>query len=137
MVGPTLYSHVGILQDVVDRFKDQFIVKEINFSRFLKPFTFSVDTNDIDLIRYQKNLYLILQVSKTNKSSIVILEGDYTDVDSLKQFDIEMASESKLNKLLLTDLELLMINDGKFYSYNKKLIPYLLNNVISSDEVIP
>lgn len=41
------------------------------------------------LNRYENNLYLLIQLSIENNSSIVVLEGDYTKTDTVKHYNLE------------------------------------------------
>ena len=55
----------------------------INGSKFETPFKISINLQegDGDWYEYEKYLYLVFQVSSTNNSSFVVLEGDYSSND--------------------------------------------------------
>lgn len=136
-----------------------------NFSslQFNNPITVKFENNnsspldDSDLSldtffqRYEKYLYLLIQLPESNESSIVVLEGDYTDIKSTKIFNIEAISgikvkykvdetttdtveyridDSILNKVCSSGLSLLTLNDKTRYPFADRLIEYLLWNVI-------
>lgn len=91
--------------------------------------------------RYEKNLYLLIQLPIDNYSSIVVLEGDYTNSNyGTKQvINAEYLSElsnQEINKLFLNKLSLLQVNDEKIYPFADRLIEYLLWNVISNLDTI-
>ena len=91
------------------------------------------------LQRFERNLYLLIQIPKINNSSIVVLEGDYTGVSMNKVFDvehIEEVDEGKLNEYLLSKLSLLQFSDKVRYPFSDRLIEFLLLNAITSEEYI-
>ena len=91
------------------------------------------------LQRYEKNLCLIIQIPANNTSSIVVLEGDYTNVQTNKIFNIEnlgQISPIDLDFSLLKNLSLLALNDQCSYPYADRLIEYLLLNVITGQDTI-
>lgn len=112
---------------------------------FAHPFTYRISSashisnvTDAEIKSYEKNLYLIIQLPSTNTSSVVVLEGDYTN-KSEKIYNAEYLdsmSSKDLNKLLLTQLQLLQFNDGISYAFSNRLIEYLLSNVITPEDEI-
>lgn len=110
-------------------------------SKFQQPFTVSINidiskTNENitpELIySYQDYLYLLIQVPANNNSSIVVLEGDYTD-KTLKIFNTK--NIEYYNQSMLSPLSLLMINTGDIFAYSDRLIEYLLHNVITNYDI--
>ena len=74
---------------------------------FTKPVVYEIPNTSTDLLssiegsvgnvdvtiseffaRYENDLYLIIQVPATNDSSIVILEGDFTSIDTTNIFNM-------------------------------------------------
>lgn len=112
---------------------------------FSHPFTYKISSSshisnvtDAEIKSYERHLYLIIQLPSTNTSSIVVLEGDYTN-KAVKVYNaeyIDSISSKQLNRLLLTGLQLLQFNDGVNYAFSNRLIEYLLSNVITSDDEI-
>jgi len=89
--------------------------------------------------RYEKYLYLLIQLPNDNSSSITILEGDYTNLDCNEIFNIEevdLLDNKTLDYLCKSNLSLLNINDNTRYPYANRLIEYLLWNVIDNNEEI-
>ena len=115
-------------------------------SSFLSPVTYQLNLADVaeesvkkQLETYENYLYLLIQVPYSNISSSVILEGDYSNVSSKKIFDasaLAILKEDEINKLLLSNLSLLKFNDHVSHPFSDRLIEFLLNNVIDSNEVI-
>ena len=116
-----------------------------------------------DLCQYEDSLKLILKIPATNKSSIVILEGDYTayndsiakatyttDPQSGKRLLNTVLKETNktiinyenldvcecLIDKLITPLQLLRTNTGESYPFADRLVEYLVGNVITVNETI-
>lgn len=152
---PIIYGNKGIIHDIAfDEMSSENITK-VNSSQFDKPFTYKISwhdycskyskrTNYKDVcgkLAYEKFLYLILQIPNNIKTSITVLEGDYTNVSVLKIINTSSSyfselSDSDLNKILLSDLSLLNRNDGTTYAFSDRLVEYLLLNVIDKNDDI-
>lgn len=111
---------------------------EFPSTSFKNLINFSIDiTNSVNkelLYKYRKNLYLLIQIPKNNNSSLVILEGNYKNNNNNSVYDISVidkVSVNDLNKLFISDLSLLQMNDGVSYPYADRLIEYLLLNVVT------
>ena len=98
------------------------------------------------LQRYERDLYLLIQLPIENNSSVVVLEGDYTNSSTEKYFnlecftnpDMEAPSQAFLDSVLLSNLSLLQFNDYTRYPFADRLVEYLLWQVIdSTDEIGP
>lgn len=137
-------SYVDLNEALVSNYQSVF-----NAS-FKKPFTYSVSTYNMvggtpQEVQYAKfleqnerSLYLVIQLPKDNESSLVVLEGDYTDLTN-KQIDIaylEYITDEELNKVLLSELSLLRLNDSNEYAFSDRLVEYLFRNAIDVDETI-
>ena len=125
-------------------------VIRLPFVSFKKPFVFKVDLNfagqgTVDSEKLlecaysnERFLRLIIRLPISNKSSLVVLEGDYSDTH-IKEFDAQKlgsADTSVKNSAMLGDLSLLMFSDGNSYAFSDRLIEYLLLNAITSQEEI-
>ena len=109
--------------------------------------------------RYERYLTLLIQLPADNSSSVIVLEGNYTRIpkgynDSyydknmrlintyaisnniFSVEDIDEISDSELDKLCLSNLSLLNINDSYRYPYSDRLVEYLLWNVIDNNDDI-
>lgn len=113
-------------------------VHSVTIPRFNEPFTYRIETTDKNLYEHEKYLYLALQVPSTNKSSIVVLEGDYSYL-TRKEINAEYLNTlttKKANDIMLSKLSLLRLNDGNVYAFSDRLIEYMLLGVIDSDDEI-
>lgn len=144
---PIFYGTKGILKSLSIFNEIPYVgYKSINCSQFNKPYTYTLNLKDIQtatsnkdaaaqLLDYEKYLYLCIQIPSTNKSSIVVLEGDYTSVSSRKVVSdeaINLLTTEELNAKLITDLDLLRFSDGNSYAFSDRLIEYLLLNAITN-----
>lgn len=141
------------------------------FAKFKEPFTYRIelasDTVNLPLAvkqalyMRQKDLYLVLQVPSDSSSSIVVLEGDYTNngkfevtqgsvvfdidpttgkvIDSRKLhplYDTDTIPEDKCSVKYVDNLSLLYYNTGVSYAFSDRLIEYLLLNVVTPLETL-
>lgn len=58
-------------------------------TNFLTPFSYKLDNNDTFLQKYEDYLVLLIQLPISCSSSIVVLEGDYSDVKYRKIINVE------------------------------------------------
>lgn len=97
------------------------------------------DENAYIIEKYERYLYLLIQIPRTNDSSVVLLEGDYTNVKAENVYSIDGIQELndlELSDIMTSDLSLLQMNDNITYPFADRLIEYLLLNVINPrDEV--
>lgn len=102
---------------------------------FKFPVTFRLPNDNEVLQRYENDLYLLIQLSYTNDSSIVVLEGDYTDNRTEVICDFQNdAPGYLLDKVCKSQLSLLQFNDRNTYAFSNKMIEYLLLNVICQED---
>lgn len=126
---------------------------EIPNSKFTEPFIFTMPpAEDLSLYAQEKNLYLAIQTADTNGSSVVILEGDYTNswkeisitstLNSEEIKSLENGSENQINESEqpaskdYLNLSLLQFNSKKSFAFSSRLFEYLLLNIIHKDEEI-
>ena len=140
---PVLFSHEDlVVVDSVDISKFLWdkpgnIVKYSSL-QFNNPVTYTLHNEDLTLQKYEKNLYLFIQVPYGLNSSIVVLEGDYTH-PARKVIGIESVqamSDSEINNYFLSSLSLLKLNDKIRYAFSDRLVEYLYNNPIDINEDI-
>lgn len=126
--------------------------KTIAKSSFNSPWLYSVDLSYVsdsnyftELYHQENNLYLLIQTSANNDSSLVVIEGDYTNTENvIKCNNIETYSPEK-NLISSTpvqkysdvyNLSLLKYNTGESYPFSTRLIEYLLGHVIHQYETL-
>lgn len=138
---PIVTVYEGTLRDLSRYIVDQSVT--VGNSSFKVPFKYSVNIStlaeQIPLQRNEKHLYLAIQLPSTNDSSILVLEGDYTNLATNKVVDmtyINQLDEKIINELYLSPLSLMYLNDGNNYAFSDRLIEYLLLNVVTSEETI-
>lgn len=114
--------------------------KQISGSKFNKPFIYSTDIDASGFWQFEKNLKLLIKLPMNNKSSITILEGDYSYNDSICQnvlmANLKLPEDNKSNKTICK-LSLLSVNDNVSYPFADRLVEYLLGQAITSLETIP
>lgn len=105
---------------------------------FSNPATYILDNETDYLSQYEKYLYLAIELPPNNKSSIVVLEGDYTNVPDQSVADIqelENIPDFALSLIFRTKPSLLYVNDKKQHPFADKLLQYLFMNTIDSRDV--
>lgn len=111
---------------------------------FTQPYVYSLNLDSIPedelklFKQYEDYLYLLIQMPMNNSSSITVLEGDYTSLRTKKQYNpeyVEELSDAELNHILLSNLVLLQFNDQSQLPYSPRLFEYLLQNVITEEDV--
>lgn len=91
------------------------------------------------LYNYENQLYMLIQLPIANQSSVVVLEGDYTNTQSIKIYNYEELNKitaENLDEALLGNLSLLQFSDNVSYPFADRLIEYLLWNVICHKDEI-
>ena len=96
----------------------------------------SLSLEDDDVYKYNDKLYLILQLDKLNTSSLVVLEGDYTNSYAMNIVSSEFSSVTDTVSLCYKP-SLLSFNSGIQFAYSNTLIPYLVKNVIDNIDTTP
>ena len=86
-------------------------------------------------------MYLIIQLPRGTKTSVVVLEGDYTQSGVDKTFDmmqLKYAMPGEVDKLFIRNPSLLQFDDKNIYAFSDKLVEYLTLNVIDkNDSIVP
>lgn len=124
-------------------------VRSFNSLTFTSPVLFSVDNTSVSknygnpdcayFNQYERNLVLLIQLPVNNNSSIVILEGDYTDTRSKKvvnNSDLWQLHDVDLNRVFCSNLSLLQMDTEENYVYSDRIVEYLLWNVINPHDRI-
>lgn len=145
----------GTLTDVLTDNGVESIVK-FNNMQFSNPVTytleniFDIQTTDQNIINqkkqlqkllqtYEKYLYLAIQIPKSNTSSIVVLEGDYSSVAERYVSDVSSMSrlsDKELSRIFSSNLSLLEANTEEQIPFSDKLISYLLRYTIDNRDYI-
>ena len=112
---------------------------------FSKPFVYDkLDSKNLEKIyNYENYLYLFLKVPFNCDSSIVVLEGDYTDCTNFN-FNDKRFGEQNVSKVYSYDtkssfphkLQLLAMNTETNYPFADRLIEYIVENAIIPDDKI-
>lgn len=108
-------------------------VLQKSFSIFSQPFLYKLNLDNfneaeqLQILRNEKYLYLLIQLPKDLNTSIVVLEGNYIDSQQTQIF------EGEYN--LISKLSLLEYDTQNIYAFSDKLIEYLLENVITSQDI--
>ena len=149
----TISTNLNIKTVKSARFNEPFYINtgdEIDIVKFSTE-----DENKAKASYYYSNEYyltLAIEVPKNLKTSVVVLEGkyrnyalnnwhrinvdkktvEYLDLNHLN--DIDLSNVDFCDNLFKSNWSLLSRNDGYIYAYSSKLIEYLLENVITSEE---
>lgn len=106
------------------------------------PVTLNYDITEENCCMYdyiEDELYLLIQVPAALDTNIVILEGDYTNIEGVKIFDqekFELFSNEKLDKLFTKNLILMETATKKIRPFSPTLIQFLLWNAICNLDTI-
>ena len=110
---------------------------------YLKP------EHELELAQHEDDLKLFIKVPANNKSSIVVLEGDFTEYQNpfwsssfnheyntantliTNKTVINFEYEDKFPQKLITPLHLLKLNTGESYPFADRLLEYLIGNTIT------
>ncbi len=145
-----------LTEDLCSRNEYVNVRKELSCS-FKRPFTVEIQNRDGDRNatvhqRNEKYLYLLIQFMSTVDTTLVVLEGDYTNLSCNEiynfqqyvdvDYDGEIVTEEnhissvELDKMMLSDIDLLQFSNKEQRPFSNRLVEFLLNNVITPrDEV--
>ena len=88
----------------------------------------------------EQNLYLLIQISATADTTLTVLEGNYIATDKTQYiydfWELKEESTEYHDKIFLSKLNLLKINDKNSYAFSDRLIEYLTLNVINPLDTI-
>lgn len=138
----------------ISYFKNSYMLK--SNTQFNKPFLYSKDNikfNDINnsnLANQEINLKLFIKLPIECTSAITVLEGNYADtvdinLNTIEKYCFNFEDQQRIsaiaekyfnNDLCLSKLKLLDVNSKISYPFSDKLLEYLFNNAITSDDVI-
>lgn len=140
---PILYND-KLLQDYTNNtylykiLKDK-IYKYNNF-QFSNPITYKLKQESQDILKYEKYLYLAIELPNNNESSIVVLEGDYSYTSAERYVsNIESMNElpdATISRIFRPNLSLLSVNDGLQHPFSDKLIEFLLEHTIDNRDMV-
>lgn len=152
----------GDYQDTREKFNSvaKYTYKRITSSQFSKPILYDLlaITDDdkpntlienltlnttqgqntlIELAQNEEDLKLFIKLPANNLSTIVILEGDYTNWNNSNKTIINLEHANKYSDLILySPLQLLQFNTMKQHPFADRLIEYLLGNTIDNTDEI-
>lgn len=115
------------------------VVRKNNLT-FKTPLIYELENKNPDkegfYQRYERDLYLLIQLPQDNYSSLVVLEGDYSKATTnlqkiINAEELNQLSDNEVNALFINSLSLLQLNDGNTYPFADRLMEYLLWNTIS------
>lgn len=87
----------------------------------------------------EDTLYMLIQLPESFEGNIVILEGDYTHIDSVKVFndsDLSKYPDNILDNLFIKNLRLLRLNIKEFTPFSDTLMQFLLWHAICNLDTI-
>lgn len=112
-------SEIDLTDTLINNADEQGMISPISLEKtnttFIKPFTIFINSKNQSIIdgiiteddigltyeqllqRYEKYLYLLIQLPRNNTSSVVVLEGDYTNVSTRKIFSLEQFNKITAN----------------------------------------
>lgn len=136
----------GLMEDLTDKLylntdkeRENKRIYRYNSLQFSEPVTYQIKENSADVLKYEKYLYLLIELPKNNDSSIVVLEGDFTLHANQRVSNIEFMNElsdNSISNIFKSELSLLQVNDKEQHPFSDKLVSYLLQNTIDSREMI-
>lgn len=140
-VAPVLYydNHLVLMNDGTDATNTYLsnAIKRYPMRAFNDPFTFEVDLSadigDDDVLKQlynrQRDLYLMIELSKANDTTIIVLEGNYA---SKKSLNYQVQGEHPSDEDLSYSPLLQMYQMDSQIPYSENLIQYLLSSAIYS-----
>ena len=108
----------------------------------VKPTDLVFDINESHCNKYdsvEDTLYMLIQLPESFEGNIVVLEGDYTHINSVKVFndsDLSKFPDNVLDNLFINNLKLLRLNTKAVTPFSDTLMQFLLWNVICNLDTI-
>lgn len=136
----TIYDSAAI--DVEDERLIEESYKRIVKSSFANPYTYKTSFNEnANLWQKEKYLKLLIKLPKQVNSSIVVLEGDFTNSSNVVDgvlVNKYITSDKRLNEYinLPTKLSLLEWNDHNSYPFADRLVEFIIGSAITSNETV-
>ena len=136
-INKTIGNYIKL--DSFDDYKFSDNIHVFNNISFAKPVVYKIKQQSAEVLQFEKYLYLAIELPKSNDSSIVVLEGNYTDIPDRSLAAVEHINNLPdycIAKIFRSTPKLLEVNDKKQHPFSDKLLQYLLCNTIDSREVI-
>jgi len=132
------YNNKFITDTPVNLIEQSLLVK--NGSNFNSPFIYNTNFKCAENCwRKEKDLMMVLKLPQIVNSSVVILEGNYTEscniVDGTLVTDYHY-NDNNLPENYLSKISLLQYNNKISYPFSDRLVEYLTNNAITSQDTI-
>lgn len=108
-------------------------------TQFLRPFLYTISNDKPYIQQFETNLYIAIQVPYNLKSTLTVIEGDFTNTSKRIVSDIKVLNEAdpkRITSALSSTPSLLSHNDTLQHPFSDKLISYLLRNTIDEREYI-
>lgn len=125
-----------------DELKSSYVMKSC--TSFKKPFLYEIECSDAELFNRERDLHLIIQIPRTVKTTITVLEGDYTrdtlivdDKNKIICNEKSIQIHPEYHEKVYRNLSLLSMNTEVSYAFSDRLIEYLVNNVVTPLDIFP
>ena len=134
-----IYSNIFVSNVPESLIKESY--KTVNGSKFTNPFTYSTYFSSAEQCwSKEKNLVLLFKLPKEIKSSIVVLEGDFTSCTNVVDGTLVnkiITDDSAKNESIQLNLKnsLLEANLNESYPFADRLVEYILENAITLKDV--
>lgn len=162
LISPILYDNRALVKNIPETQEDKYYTEFLKYDSsiniggmtFNKPYVFQGVSSEMSdegvsifedanfLYNQERNLYLLLQVPKNNKSSLVVIEGQYNFDNCEKVVNLgDIKEETDLsdfcvNTTYISKPDILSVNDGNNYAFSDRLIEYLILNTIDNNDKI-
>ena len=111
--------------------------KFISGSNFYSPFIYSTKFDcEKDFWNKETCLYMVIELPLNITTSITVLEGNYLNTSARVAAinSPEVVNTKNKEEIYPTSLSLLSLNNGTSYPFADRLVEYLLNNPVMSNE---
>ena len=110
-------------------------IKIFDNMRFENSVNLSINVDSKEYFNYSKYLYLAIEVSNQNTSTLSVIEGQYDTYKGVKVISadvLQFGDPQELDYALTSNLSLLNVNDGEQHPISDKLLSYLLRFTIDT-----